>query len=183
MLHFSSFEIPNELAAAEKTINRNQNCLQLLLHWNSSPGEGLGNTHQKLSLRLRQIGRNDLSDWLTTSVFKQLSKSLNETFQTRSNTDELPRSGNITLSDNKDEETNPFPLRFQGWSFLDTILFLIFFFVLCVISLYTIKACCSVIYWRRMCNSCIKRFKNVEKGTKTYQKLLKQENSSGNESN
>ncbi|KAK9496521.1 hypothetical protein O3M35_013182 [Rhynocoris fuscipes] len=55
------------------------NCLEDLLHWNSLPGEGLDETHQILAYNLRLIGRNDLSDWLSETVFEELAKDINKT--------------------------------------------------------------------------------------------------------
>ncbi|XP_076477714.1 uncharacterized protein LOC117153681 [Bombus vancouverensis nearcticus] len=51
-------------------------CIRHLLHWNSSPAEGKGNTHEILTHRLRQINRNDLADWLGKSSFVQIGKDL-----------------------------------------------------------------------------------------------------------
>lgn len=56
-------------------------CLKLLLHWNSSPGEGLGETHEKLSLRLRQIGRLDLATWLDSAVLEELEGEMKGAMQ------------------------------------------------------------------------------------------------------
>ena len=51
-------------------------CLRQLVYWNSSPGEGRGETHQHIEHRLRQIGRGDLADWLGKTTFRQLGKDL-----------------------------------------------------------------------------------------------------------
>ena len=56
-------------------------CLRQLLHWNSSPGEGRGKTHEDLEHRLRQLNRNDLAEWLGKTVFKQLGKDLERTLE------------------------------------------------------------------------------------------------------
>ena len=51
-------------------------CIRHLAHWNSSPAEGKGKTHEALAHRLRQINRNDLADWLGKSAFMQIGKDL-----------------------------------------------------------------------------------------------------------
>ncbi|XP_035731576.1 uncharacterized protein LOC118445783 [Vespa mandarinia] len=61
-LHYTSYELPMNLAAA--------------VHWNSSPNEGLGQSHEALVHRLRQLNRNDLADWLGKSTFKQLGMDM-----------------------------------------------------------------------------------------------------------
>lgn len=56
-------------------------CLKLLLHWNSGAGEGLGETHERLSLRLRQIGRLDLATWLDSAVLDELEQEMSGVVQ------------------------------------------------------------------------------------------------------
>lgn len=64
--------------------------MRLLLHWNSEYGEGLGETHEVVGHRLRQIGRHDLADWLGKTVFHELGqemkRSLDNPFQEILNT-------------------------------------------------------------------------------------------------
>lgn len=75
-LHYTSYELPMNLAAAERTVDEDIPCLRQLVHWNQSPGEGLGQTHEALIHRLRQLNRNDLAEWLGKSTFKQLGKDM-----------------------------------------------------------------------------------------------------------
>ncbi|XP_014235988.1 uncharacterized protein LOC106658502 [Trichogramma pretiosum] len=75
-LHFDSYELPKQLSEAEAAISKKIPCLRQLLHWNSSPGEGAGKTHQHLEHRLRQIGRRDLADWLGKTTFRELGKDV-----------------------------------------------------------------------------------------------------------
>ncbi|KAL7300184.1 hypothetical protein TKK_0007029 [Trichogramma kaykai] len=75
-LHFDSYELPKQLREAEAAISKKIPCLRQLLHWNSSPGEGAGKTHQHLEHRLRQIGRRDLADWLGRTTFRELGKDV-----------------------------------------------------------------------------------------------------------
>ncbi|XP_033352918.1 uncharacterized protein LOC117235207, partial [Bombus vosnesenskii] len=60
----------------ERNVDDDIPCIRHLLHWNSSPAEGKGNTHEILTHRLRQINRNDLADWLGKSSFVQIGKDL-----------------------------------------------------------------------------------------------------------
>ncbi|XP_012523506.1 uncharacterized protein LOC105829314 [Monomorium pharaonis] len=75
-LHYTTYDLPKNLAAAERKVDEEIPCLRQLLHWNSSPGEGRGKTHAAIIHRLRQINRNDLADWLGRTVFRQLGKDL-----------------------------------------------------------------------------------------------------------
>ncbi|XP_076636744.1 uncharacterized protein LOC143349399 [Colletes latitarsis] len=75
-LHYTSYELPNSLAAAERDVDDEIPCIRHLIHWNGSPAEGRGNTHEALTHRLRQINRSDLADWLGKSAFAQLGKDL-----------------------------------------------------------------------------------------------------------
>ncbi|KAK0173055.1 hypothetical protein PV328_006309 [Microctonus aethiopoides] len=76
-LHYITYDLPQSMAGAIRKIDENTSCLSHLLHWNSSPAEGKGQTHEHLQHRLRQINRIDLADWLGKSVFKELSNDLN----------------------------------------------------------------------------------------------------------
>ena len=75
-LHYTTYELPNTLAAAERNVDDEIPCIRHLLHWNSSPAEGKGKTHEAIAHRLRQINRSDLADWLSKSAFTQLGKDL-----------------------------------------------------------------------------------------------------------
>ncbi|XP_071648406.1 uncharacterized protein [Temnothorax longispinosus] len=75
-LHYTTYDLPKNLAAAERKVDEEIPCLRQLLHWNSSPAEGRGKTHAAIIHRLRQLNRNDLADWLGRTTFKQLGKDL-----------------------------------------------------------------------------------------------------------
>lgn len=60
----------------ERNVDETIPCIRHLVHWNSAPAEGKGTTHEILTHRLRQLGRDDLADWLGKSTFKQLGKDL-----------------------------------------------------------------------------------------------------------
>lgn len=91
-LHFKSYEKPNALnnasecfsistsflifLIAEAKITKDTSCIYLLLHWNSSKNEGKGETHEIIQHRLRQIGREDLAEWLGKTTFQELGKDI-----------------------------------------------------------------------------------------------------------
>ena len=103
-LHYTTYELPENLTAAgklnnkkcsqlhlgkiqkfklqfekqftERNVNKDIPCLRHLLHWNMSPNEGRGKTHEEIEHRLRQLHRNDLADWLGKTTFIQLGKDL-----------------------------------------------------------------------------------------------------------
>ncbi|XP_011867612.1 PREDICTED: uncharacterized protein LOC105561867 [Vollenhovia emeryi] len=77
-LHYTTYDLPRNLAAAERKVDEEIPCLRQLLHWNSSPAEGRGKTHAAIIHRLRQLNRNDLADWLGRTAFKQLGKDLDD---------------------------------------------------------------------------------------------------------
>ncbi|EZA60244.1 hypothetical protein DMN91_010509 [Ooceraea biroi] len=77
-LHYTTYDLPKNLAAAERKVDEEIPCLRQLLHWNSSPMEGRGKTHTAIIHRLRQLNRNDLADWLGKTTFKQLGKDLDD---------------------------------------------------------------------------------------------------------
>lgn len=82
-LHFVSHDLPAALSTAEKKVPKDVPCLTLLMKWNKDEDkwEGKGKTHVDLEHRLRQVGRNDLADWLGATVFNQLSIDLNNSLE------------------------------------------------------------------------------------------------------
>lgn len=52
-----------------------------MVHWNSAVGEGRGETHDVIEHRLRQMGKQELADWLGRTVFHQLSQDLVHSLQ------------------------------------------------------------------------------------------------------
>lgn len=49
------------------------------MHWNSSPNEGDVQSHSILSHRLNQLNHEDLAEWLSNTVFKEMDREINET--------------------------------------------------------------------------------------------------------
>ncbi|XP_075984566.1 uncharacterized protein LOC142982111 [Anticarsia gemmatalis] len=78
-LHFVSYDLPSTMNVAEKRVPQNIPCIKLLLKWNSGQEkwEGKRRTHMEVEHRLRQIGRNDLADWLGSAVFHNLAVDMN----------------------------------------------------------------------------------------------------------
>lgn len=75
-LHFKSFNVPNSLDQAERKVPTDESCVNLLLHWNSAEGEGRGESHELLVHRLKQIGKDQLADYVGKTVFRRLGKDL-----------------------------------------------------------------------------------------------------------
>ncbi|KAL0279544.1 UNVERIFIED_CONTAM: hypothetical protein PYX00_001074 [Menopon gallinae] len=104
-LHFQVFEFPQQVAAAERRLPEDVPCLDLLLHWNSQAGEGKGSTHVEIGHRLKQIGRNDLANWLARTVFHELSENLERNVYCRLGQEttrpprKLPDSGHDIMTD------------------------------------------------------------------------------------
>ncbi|XP_016904222.1 uncharacterized protein LOC107992708 [Apis cerana] len=117
-LHYTTYELPRDLAGAERNVDESIPCIRHLVHWNSAPAEGKGTTHEILTHRLRQLGRDDLADWLGKSTFKQLGKDLQRamvtTFEELGKQEtELPHP--VTLEPRKREKEDP-------WLQIDVIL-------------------------------------------------------------
>ncbi|KAF5271228.1 hypothetical protein FQA39_LY08235 [Lamprigera yunnana] len=118
-LYFKSYEEPKELDLAETSVSKDIPCIKLLLHWNSQPGEGKGETHEILQHRLRQIDRSDLADWIGKTVFHELGvemmENLNRPFEDMVNvTDKLINS--VEPMSNATPTWNP-----TEWIAFDTI--------------------------------------------------------------
>lgn len=75
-LQMRTYKLNKNFDEAVNDIPNDMSCLSLLIKWNSSPGEGKGQTHKIISHRLLQIGRKDLAQWLEKSVFKELADEL-----------------------------------------------------------------------------------------------------------
>nr|XP_033332159.1 uncharacterized protein LOC117223772 [Megalopta genalis] len=117
-LHYTTYELPNNLAEAERNVDDDIPCIRHLIHWNSSPSEGKGKTHEALTHRLRQINRDDLADWLGKSTFTQLGKDLSRVVE--KSFDELAKeesepSSPITLAPKSHVDEDP-------WLEIDTVL-------------------------------------------------------------
>ncbi|XP_015109798.1 uncharacterized protein LOC107036372 [Diachasma alloeum] len=80
-LHYKTYELPENIAGAERRIDEDIPCLRQLLHWNNSPSEGVGETHEDLEHRLRQINRHDLANWLGKTVFKELGTDIEKSLK------------------------------------------------------------------------------------------------------
>ncbi|XP_034937326.1 uncharacterized protein [Chelonus insularis] len=90
-LHYTSYDLPKDISGAVRKVHEDIPCFQHLLHWNTSPTEGRGKTHADLVLRLRQLNRKDLADWLSKIVFQKLGKdvvrSIDKSFEELGQTD------------------------------------------------------------------------------------------------
>ncbi|KAL3276007.1 hypothetical protein HHI36_020738 [Cryptolaemus montrouzieri] len=138
--HFTNFELPNALSEAELRISKDLSCFELLVHWNSSPGEGKGRSHEVLGHRLRQLGKFQLADWLGRTVFQKigqdLEKALDEGLKSSS-------SDTFTLEPLVELPTVPYEDPTE-WTPMDSILFAI----LSVLIVTSVGACLIVCYSR-----------------------------------
>ncbi|XP_015596562.2 uncharacterized protein LOC107268365 [Cephus cinctus] len=118
-LHYTTYELPQSMEAAERKVDEEIPCIRQLLHWNSSPQEGKGKTHEDLERRLRQLNRNDLADWLGKTAFKQLGTDLQRSIDCvfgKLGKQESETTYPITMESlDESEEENP-------WLPIDTIL-------------------------------------------------------------
>lgn len=65
-----------DITLAELELDAETPCLRHLLHWNGATGEGRGKTHELVEHRLRQLGHQELADWLGHTSFRELAKDL-----------------------------------------------------------------------------------------------------------
>ncbi|XP_022916544.1 uncharacterized protein [Onthophagus taurus] len=159
-LHFHSYDLPNNIEEAELRLAKDMSCIRLLLHWNGTPGEGKGETHEVLSRRLRQLGRQDLSDWLGRTVFHELGKDIERSLDAPFKaflTTSPPKSGYGPQYVIDEKPTLP---NFD-WLPIDTISFTIIIVLLIVI----IGLVCLAIF-RRLCKNDKK--KKSRKGRKRF---------------
>ncbi|XP_025836455.1 uncharacterized protein LOC112906479 [Agrilus planipennis] len=153
-LHFKSYDKPCLLDLAENKVPSDPTCLELLLHWNSTPGEGKGETHEILLHRLRQIGRDDLADWLGKTVFHQLGNDLE-----REINEALDDFQNVTEKTHRYEAKPTFAppvgdVDPTEWLPFDTICWVLICGIIITILITTLKV---------ICLKCCKRPKNKKK--------------------
>ena len=69
----------------ERRVPSDEPCVSLLMHWNSEREGGKGESHEFVARRLRQLGRQDLADWISKSSFTalghDLTRQLNSSFK------------------------------------------------------------------------------------------------------
>jgi hypothetical protein len=78
-LNDPNFYIENNIDITERKVPDDSSCLELLLQWNSQPGGGKGKSHVLLVRRLKQLGHDELAEWLSATVFRQLGDDVNRT--------------------------------------------------------------------------------------------------------
>ncbi|XP_015518303.2 uncharacterized protein LOC107223204 [Neodiprion lecontei] len=127
-LHYNSFELPENISGAERKVNDDIPCLRQLLHWNSSPGEGRGQTHEDVEHRLRQLKHNDLADWLGKTTFKQLrndlDRALRNPFSDLESEDTVDiRVGSNDSTSGETTESTDQPPEEDPWLPVDTLMF------------------------------------------------------------
>lgn len=128
-LHFASYNLPVTLSDAEKKVPTDVPCVKLLIKWNSGNEtyEGKGKTHAVVEHRLRQLGKNELADWLGKLVFHKLAKHINKSLEDESYFEVLKTGINHTIFEDKDS-------RFAGqrWTTIDSILSVTLCSMLCI---------------------------------------------------
>jgi hypothetical protein len=160
-LHDPTFFLENNIDAAERKIPNDISCLKLLLHWNSQPGEGKGKSHVILVQRLKQLGHDNLAEWLSGTVFRQLEEHLNtnlseDPFKELAQTNETEgtlqdTSAQISNEDTDEEEE-------EEWLPIDTI-----FCVLIAVSVSLIIAIPGNFAWKYLRRKMKKKKRKVEK--------------------
>ncbi|KAK6624209.1 hypothetical protein RUM44_011068 [Polyplax serrata] len=123
-LHFQEFELPNGLNAAERRLPNDVPCIDLLFHWNSAVNEGKGETHVQVCHRLNQIGRDDLAQWLSKTVFHHMSENIGN-YMNFSKCDNKSCLCCKRVEINSDEEV---PIDEAAWLSIDTFLSILFVF-------------------------------------------------------
>ncbi|KAF6214549.1 hypothetical protein GE061_009292 [Apolygus lucorum] len=138
-LHTQTFRLGNkQQPPLGLSITQNDaSCLDLILQWNSDPGEGKGKTQEEMAHRLIQIGRPDLANWLTTTVFRALANELLEALQMP---DGLKASDNVkpVAVHTPDVEV---PLERMPWRIHDTLLVA----ASCSVLIYLIAISCKAL--------------------------------------
>nr|XP_024218700.1 uncharacterized protein LOC112211381 [Halyomorpha halys] len=168
-LHSSTYEVTSQtnfFSFGERT------CLEILIHWNSSPNEGLGETHSILSHRLKQIGRKDLADWLSNIVFQRLSTKLNKTVLANPFKEVIVETSEIPEAESSGNNSDlSFYHGEPDWETYDTVAILVAFFLLIAIVILICELC-------GCCKSFQKKKKKVKISKNKKYKLLTEEGSS-----
>ncbi|KAH0955163.1 hypothetical protein HN011_009755 [Eciton burchellii] len=118
-LHYTTYDLPKNLAAAERMVDENISCLRQLLHWNSTPMEGRGDTHVAIIHRLRQLNHNDLADWLGKTAFRQLGKDMDDVISR--SFEELGKEETETSTISTTAEISTWSPEQDPWLVIDTI--------------------------------------------------------------
>ncbi|XP_026468924.1 uncharacterized protein LOC113372797 [Ctenocephalides felis] len=137
LLHFKAYNAPKDLHIAERKISDEIPCIRLLLHYNIEKGEGKGATHVDMEIRLRQIGREDLANWLGRTVFHQLAVTLNKTIL-----GEAPLEENSTTEMDTDTTTDEAFRRdpqIDNWTFVDSLSWTVIIVILGVTFIITCR--------------------------------------------
>ncbi|XP_054285720.1 uncharacterized protein LOC129002148 [Macrosteles quadrilineatus] len=120
----------NKLEDAENALPSDVSCLKLLLEWNLH--EGKGKTHEKLSLRLRQIGRQDLASWLDSAVLDELQGEIDKLAQEFSETPQEQLSP-VQVFENDDYFEQTLMKNDDIWDLVPTVTILFFIAVSIII--------------------------------------------------
>lgn len=130
-LHFASFDLNQNVENAENALPEDISCLKLLLHWNASPNEGQGISHEKVSLRLRQMGRHDLADWLDKAVLQELEEEIVEMADEFKNKEMVEGTANVYEEDLEEQ-------FIMDFTFVDLLVF--------AVGLLCISALCFTLF-------------------------------------
>lgn len=116
-LHFTSYDLPTAVFVGEKSVPRDVTCINLLLRWNDGLEiwEGKDKTHVEVAHRLQQLGRRDLANWLSRTVFHKLTKDMCDALDNFLN-EENEKTNKKRLYDDK------YNLFSDEWTDLDYIL-------------------------------------------------------------
>ncbi|XP_045463443.1 uncharacterized protein LOC123673066 [Harmonia axyridis] len=156
--HFKNYELPNALSEAELKVTKDLSCFELLLHWNSSPGEGKGKTHEILEHRLRQLGKHKLADKFGKTVFEEIGKDLKNALE-----DGLKSSDNdSTTLETFDDATVKYEDPTE-WTPMDSIMYCL----LSILIIACVCACCIVCF--AFCRRKVSEFR--KRPPKTYKKI------------
>jgi hypothetical protein len=69
-------DIKNNVDAAERSMPRSISCLKQLKRWNSQLGEEKEKSYSRLTQELKELGRDNLAEWLTRNVIHHRVENL-----------------------------------------------------------------------------------------------------------
>lgn len=146
-LREKTFKIQNVLTGNKEP---NRICIALLLHWDRN--EGKGKTFSDLSLRLRQIGRSDVANTLSKSVFHEKALAIKQGYLNDPFKEMIPTKSSLLDEEDVDSMIESKPeddSQFTAWEIACA-----FSGALCtlVLVLLLFRTCCPTfvpLMWRK----------------------------------
>jgi hypothetical protein len=136
-------DIINNADVAERRMPRSISCLRQLKHWNSQLGEEKEESYARLTQGLKELGHDNLAEWLTRNMIHHRVENLKRTLLVNPSVDVT--QANETQADETLKRVPKFekPEDIRKWQPLDIVLcgFLVIFLPLILCCLTNVAFC------------------------------------------